>query len=71
MAPYGKTEVQFDDDSPLTVLQIIAEIHVYPLLIETAILGTYLRSGKDTVDLTKILAGVFTVQTVYFVYHRW
>ena len=42
MAPYGKTEVQFDDDSPLTVLRIIAEIHIYPLLIETALLGTYL-----------------------------
>ncbi|VDB83400.1 unnamed protein product [Peniophora sp. CBMAI 1063] len=52
MAPYGKAEELFATEEPLSVLQSIADIHLFPLLVETALLA------------------VFSVQTIYFVYHR-
>ncbi|VDB83399.1 unnamed protein product [Peniophora sp. CBMAI 1063] len=41
MAPYGKPEVQFDHDSPITALHTIAEIHIFPLLVETGLIAIF------------------------------
>lgn len=40
MAPYGKTEEQFRNESSVVILRTIVDIHVFPLLVETALLGT-------------------------------
>ena len=41
MAPYEKTEARFEHFPPIAVLRGVVAIRVFPLLLETALIGMY------------------------------
>ena len=75
MAPYEKTEARFEHFPPIAVLRGVVAIRVFPLLLETALIGMYrsvrsrLLSGQYSNKCFHSFTAMFTVQTVYFVYH--